>query len=43
VADHVEDVFEGDRLEVEAIASVEIGRDRLGVIVDDNRPIAEIA
>jgi len=39
----VEHVVERHGLKVEAVARVEVGADRFGVVVDDDRPIAEFA
>ena len=43
VGDDVGDVLEGERLEVEAVGGVVVGRDRLGVAVDHDRLVAQLA
>ena len=43
VGDDVGDVLEGERLEVEAVGDVVVGRDRLGVAVDHDRLVAVLA
>mmetsp|Transcript_25250 Transcript_25250/g.75010 ORF Transcript_25250/g.75010 Transcript_25250/m.75010 type:complete len:998 (+) Transcript_25250:65-3058(+) len=40
---HVEHALERELLEVEAVALVEVGRDRLGVVVDHHGLLAELA
>ena len=39
----VENVFRCQRLEIESVAGIEIGRDSLGVIVDDDDPVSQFA
>ncbi len=39
--DHVQDVFQGERFEVQAVGGVVIGGDRLGVAVEHDRLIAQ--
>jgi hypothetical protein len=38
-----EDIFERERLEVEAVAGIVIGRDRLGIAVDHDGLVAIFA
>ena len=41
--DDVQNVFRRKRLEIESVARVEISRNGLGVVVDDDYPIAKFA
>ena len=40
--DNVGDIFGGQRLEIQLVRNVEVGRNRFGVVVDDNRLTARL-
>ena len=43
VGDDVENVFQRDGLEIEAVARVEVGAYGLGIVVDDDRAVSVLA